>query len=126
MGSEPWWFLELKTAGSRRSFSNRLNREIFRKTLKLVEAIGWMKVMSCVMTCDRVRLVIASTRRGSILFDELRSISERVMQLACRTDRESFWGKHGICRRIDGIHEAAPLPEESGYLVSNSVWDSFI
>ena len=79
------WFLCLETHGQKPLLNRALNRSLFDKTLRILENSGSLVVRACDLSPFEAKLVV----RGP--FKELTAMSERVMQLACRTKEGKFW-----------------------------------
>ena len=91
------WFLCLQTHRRKPLLDRALDRSLFDKTLRILENSGCLVVRACDLTPCEARLVV----RGP--FKELAAMSERVMQLACRTKDGKFW---------DSTHTYRSLTEE--------------
>jgi hypothetical protein len=103
------WLITLRTRKGARLFDQEVSRELFVKTLRILEASGLLKVEAFALSPDGVRLLASSARLGPSLADELQATSERIMQLACRTRRGAFWDRRFLCRAVDCPDERAGL-----------------
>lgn len=107
--AERCWLITLRTRRGAPLFDQEVNRELFVKTLRILEASGLLKVDAFRLAPDGVRLLAMSGRLGPTVADEVQATSERIMQLACRTRRGAFWDRRFLCRAVDCPDERAGL-----------------
>ncbi len=116
--AETLWLFDFGTFGKRPLLRAALNRDLFTKTLNILETKGSLQVEKCVFAADRAKLVVRLTREGPIVAAELKGMSERIMQLACRVEKDKFWSEEFSCRLLD-CEEAGRWRKNSPSIVAS-------
>jgi len=100
------WYVELRTWRRRPLLDDERTRDLFARTLSVLEAAGRLTVRAASVQPTTARLVVTTDRDGPVAAADLASTTERLMQLACRTTARRFWDEHFHCRPLtDGEAE---------------------
>jgi hypothetical protein len=90
--------------------AQELNRELFVKTLKVLQCSGRFAVRAFSVVPEGARLLLDTPFRGVDVAQEIATTSERIMQLACRTrPGRRFWDQTFQCVEVASPREADGL-----------------